>query len=125
MNKMKAPAPTIRFNNPVFDESVDYQYTVRLGSKWNDILEHDMVVNIADSAGKVIRQATVYDVYAIEFELIPLFVLANEHDPACHSPEGLFNILQKAYPDELALLGVLAIEKMWDIEITVIGLVLL
>ena len=125
---MKAPRPTMRFDNPVFDESQEYQYTVRVeteqGTKWRDVLELDSVVNIGDSKGEFIRQAVVHDAYSIEFELISLFVLAYEHDPKCHSPEGLFAALQKAYPDELADLGVTSIEKMWDIEVTVIGLIL-
>lgn len=125
---MKAPRPTMRFDNPVFDESQEYQYTVRVeteqGTKWRDVLALDSVVNIGNKKGEFIRQATVHDAYAIEFELIPLFVLANQHDPACHSPEGLFAALQKAYPDELAKQGAISIEKMWDVEVTVIGLIL-
>jgi len=121
---MKAPRPTMRFDNPTFDETKEYQYTVRLGTSWRDALALDSVVNVGDKKGEFIRQAVVHDAYSIEFELIPLFALANQHDPICHSPEGLFACLQKYYPDELGDRGVTSIEDMWDIEVTVIGLIL-
>ena len=87
------------FIKPVIQKGVA-QATVRRGKKWLKATSGD-VLEICDTADpdKVLYVAQVIRTTSYEFTFLPIQVLFMEHDPQCHSAEGLFKAMTEAYPD--------------------------
>ena len=88
------------FLNPVLNEGI--QATVRLGKKWLDVgLEKGDRIQIAKTGceDSIIATATVVSVTYGPFYSIPISALRFEHDPACHSYEGLVAEMRRVYSD--------------------------
>ena len=110
---MAEPRMKILFANPIFGDS-NPNFTIRLGEKWYYRLTEGQKVDLAHTDGKVVASATVSEMYLYSFDEIPARVLAHEHDPKCHSPQGLFDVLASVYAEQFKEYGIQSIDDIWD-----------
>jgi len=90
---------TLRFLKPEFRKGLNY--TVRLGDKWRHTDINEMVWIETTGIGKSINAvAQIQRVIYCRLAELPQEVLDKEHDPECHTWEGLLRAMQAAYPDD-------------------------
>lgn len=90
------------FKNPVFYLG-KVNTTVRLGDKWLNAVKVGDELEVYETGREtvVIGRAVVENVsYFDHFGGVPINVLRLEHDPECHSYEGLVKAMVRAYGPE-------------------------
>jgi hypothetical protein len=85
------PPPILKFSNPVFNNGRNL--SVRRGEKWRGV-EFAMIELGGGEVSPLIRlSTTTYDFNELRDEM-----LADEHDPACRTVDGLFKVMCEVYP---------------------------
>lgn len=88
------------FDNFVFLDKSQIQTTVRRGVKWAEKYG-ELFLRPSDvpKEGYMITRAMICGTEVYRFGNIPIDVLRMEHDPECHSYEGLLAAMEDAYED--------------------------
>lgn len=84
------------FSNAVFHDGVNL--TVRRSTKWSNARVGEGL-RITDNGFATDKAARVWTVYTKPFSDIDVFHLQLEHDPACRTLEGLYNVMCNVYDD--------------------------
>ena len=87
----------ILFLNPVFRKGLNI--TVRKEKKWINAKMGDFLSIKKTTENKEIARGKISEKAYLPFGLIPSKWLAFEHDSACHTKEGLFLEMKRAYPN--------------------------
>jgi hypothetical protein len=92
----------LEFGNPVMHDGTNL--TVRRGIKWAVAAKKDDIVDIPGG-----RIARISDIYLKKFSDINDVELEYEHDPSCHTLNGLLRAMMDVYgsgfdPDEIVTL---------------------
>lgn len=85
------------FQNPVFREG--HNVTVRRGVKW-DVADHKGVEILAaapDGTATVVATVDI-ETRVLQFHNIHDADVAHEHNPRCHTREGLHRVMREIYP---------------------------
>jgi hypothetical protein len=77
------------------------QVTVRRGTKWSDLYPGE-VVALSDVGGANRRGANIVFVHKTRMRDIPQVFLDCEHDPSCHTPEGIAAEMNRVYKDTVS-----------------------
>jgi hypothetical protein len=85
------PPPILKFSNPVFNNGRNL--SVRRGEKWRGV-EFAMIDLGGGEVSPLVRlSTTTYGFNELRDEM-----LADEHDPACRTVDGLFKVMCEVYP---------------------------
>lgn len=97
----------LMFDNPVFPEVEETFVTVRRGVKWATLVLQEMgpsdlgpEVNLTDTEEQVGHgKGRILGFYCGALEGVPEEFLEIEHDPDCHTRDGLEEELRRVYSD--------------------------
>jgi hypothetical protein len=73
--------------------------SVRIGMKWLTRIAPGDVIELADLNGDVVALADVTFLHCSRIRNIPPQYPEFEHDPKCHSINGLLEVLNSVYPE--------------------------
>ena len=85
----------LEFDNPEFIKGINY--TIRLGTKWKDLVIPDDIVRIPNGLAKI------KVIHCCIIAEIPDYILDREHDEECRTLHGLIKVMKYCYPDLASL----------------------
>lgn len=83
------------FMNPVFHPGMNV--TVRNGDKWMKANVGDRLIIKETDKKDVLKHGRVVGKAHIPFKMVPEKWLDYEHDPSCHTYDGLLNEMKRVY----------------------------